>query len=172
MHDRGLFWAPAPARAQAQFLARDVTIRIVSGLSQNLLSGPRPPGGGKLSGLKAPIGFSGVALGPTYAVAIAADRSLIVSQGQPPFSEGWDATSATAVTNMDDAFLVMDIEGPGLNDLVSKATTLDVSDASPSASLFFAGFACLAYRYERLDVLRLHIEWPLAAALGEWLRLA
>jgi hypothetical protein len=172
LHDRGLFWTPAPAQGQAQFSARDVTIQVVSGLSQSLLSGPQHLGGVKLSGLQAPVGFSGIAFGPTYAVAIAGDRSLIVSQGEPPLSEGWDATSSTAATNMDDAFLVLDLQGPGLKDLVSKATTLDVSDASPSASLLFAGFPSLAYRYERPDALRLHVESPLAAALGEWLRLA
>jgi hypothetical protein len=172
MHDRGLFWTSAPAQGQALFAARDVTVQVVRGLSQNLLSGPQHIAGLKLLGLQAPVGFSGVALGPTYAVAIAGDRSLIVSQGEPSLSEGWDAASATAATNMDDAFLVLDLQGPALNDLVSKATMLAVSDASPSASLLFAGFPALAYRFERPDVLRLHIESPLASALGEWLRLA
>jgi hypothetical protein len=172
MHDRALFWTPAPPHGQAQFSARDVTVEVVSGLSQTLLSGPQHLARVKLPGLQAPVGFSGIAFGPTYAVAIAGDRSLIVSQGAPPLSEGWDAASATAATYMDDAFLVLDIQGSGLNDLVSKATTLDVSDASPSASLLFAGFPCLVYRYERPDTLRLHIESPLASALGEWLRLA
>jgi hypothetical protein len=172
MHDRGQFWTPAPAPGKGQFSARGAVVQVVLGLSQNLLSGPQHLAALERLRLPAPVGFSGVASGPTYAVAIAGDRSLIVSQGEAPFREGWEATSATAATIMDDAFLVLDIQGPGLTDLVSKAATLDVSDASSSASLLFAGFPCLAYRYERPDVLRLHIEPPLASAFGAWLGLA
>ena len=67
---------------------------------------------------------------------------------------------------------MLDLEGPGLGDLISKATTLDVADASPSAALLFAGLPCLAYRRARPEVLRLHVERPLACALAEWMRLA
>jgi hypothetical protein len=73
---------------------------------------------------------------------------------------------------MDDAFIVLDLEGPGLVDLLAKATTLDAADASPSAALLFAGLSCLAYRRARPDVLRLHVERPLGCAVAEWMRLA
>jgi hypothetical protein len=73
---------------------------------------------------------------------------------------------------MDDAFVVLDLEGSGLADLISKTTTLDFADASPSAALAFAGLPCLAYRFARSDVLRLHMERPLSAALAAWMRLA
>jgi sarcosine oxidase gamma subunit len=172
MLDRGRFWTPAPTEGQAQFTARGVDAKFVAGLSQALLSGPQRFGAGRLAGFAAPVGFSGVASGPRYAVAIARDRSLIVSEGAIALAEGWDAESATAVTRMDDAFVVLDLEGPGLADLLSKATTLDFADASPSAALAFAGLPCLAYRYARSDVLRLHVERPLACALAEWMRLA
>lgn len=172
MLDRGRFWTPAPAEGQAQFAARGVAVRVVAGLSQALLSGPQRFGVGRLAAIAAPVGFSGVATGPSYAVAIARDRSLVVSEQAIALAEGWDAESATAVTRVDDAFVVLDLEGPGLTDLVSKATTLDFADASPSAALAFAGLPCLAYRYARSDILRLHVERPLACALAEWMRLA
>jgi hypothetical protein len=172
MLDRSRFWTPAPAAGQAQFAARDVEVRVVAGLSQALLSCPQRLGAGRLAGFAAPVGFSGVAVGPRYAVAIARDRSLIVSEGATGLAEGWDAESATAVTWMDDAYVVLDVEGPGLADLLSKATTLDFADASPSAALTFAGLPCLAYRYARPEILRLHVERPQASALAEWLRLA
>jgi len=172
MLDRSRFWTPAPADGQAQFVARDVEVKVVDGLSQALLSGPQRFGAGRLAGIAAPVGFSGVAVGPRYAVAIARDRSLIVAEGAIGLAEGWDATSASAVTRMDDAFVVLDLEGPGLADLLSKATTLDFADASPSAALTFAGLPCLACRFARPDVVRLHVERPLAGALAEWLRLA
>ena len=172
MLDRGRFWTPTPAEGQAQFTARDVAVKVVGGLSQALLSGPQSFGAGRLAGIAAPIGFSGVAVGPRYAVAIARDRSLIVAEGAIAFTEGWDGESATAVTRMDDALVVLDLEGPGLADLLSKATTLDLADASPSAALTFAGLPCLAYRFARADVLRLHVERPLACALAQWMRLA
>lgn len=172
MLDRGRFWTPAPAAGQAQFMARDVEIKVVDGLSQALLSGPQRFGAGRLAAIAAPVGFSGLAVGPRYAVAIARDRSLIVSEGAIGLAEGWDDESATAVTHMDDAFVVLDLEGPGLADLLSKATTLDFADASPSAALTFAGLPCLAYRFAHADVLRLHVERPLACTLAEWLRLA
>ena len=172
MLDRGRFWTPAPAEGLAQFAARGVEAKVVASLSQALLSGPQRFGAGRLAGIAAPVGFSGVATGPSYAVAISRDRSLIVSQRTIALAEGWDAESATAVTRMDDAFLVFDLEGPGLADLLSKATTLDFADASPSAALTFAGLPCLAYRYARSGVVRLHVERPLACALAEWMRLA
>ena len=172
MLDRGRFWTPAPAEGQAQFAARDVAVKVVVGLSQALLSGPQRFGAGRLVGVAAPVGFSGVAAGPRYAVAIARDRSLIVSEGAIALAEGWDGESATAATRMDDAFVVLDLEGPGLTDLLSKATTLDFADASPSAALLFAGLPCLAYRHARAEILRLHVERPQACALAEWLRLA
>ena len=172
MLDRGRFWTPAPALGQAQFTARDVAVKVVAGLSQALLSGPQRFGAGRLAGIAAPVGFSSVAVGPRYAVAIARDRSLVVGEGAIGLAEGWDGESATAVTRMDDAFVVLDLEGPGLADLLSKATTLDFADASPSAALTFAGLPCLAYRFARADVLRLHVERPLACALAEWMRLA
>jgi hypothetical protein len=172
MLDRGRFWTPAPADGQAQFAARGVEVEVVGGLSQALLSGPQRFGAGRLAGIATPVGFSGVACGPRYSVAIARDRSLIVSEGAIAPAEGWDAETATAVTRMDDAFVVLDLEGPGLPDLLSKATTLDFADASPSAALPFAGLPCLAYRYARSDVLRLHVDRPLACALAEWMRLA
>jgi hypothetical protein len=172
MLDRSRFWSPAPSEGQAQFAARDVEVKVVGGLSQTLLSGPQRFGAGRLAGIAAPIGFCGVATGPRYAVAIARDRSLIVSEGAIALAEGWDAESATAVTRMDDAFVVLDLEGPGLADLLSKATTLELADASPSAALTFAGLPCLAYRFARPQALRLHVERPLASALAEWMRLA
>ena len=118
----------------------------------------------------APVGFSGVAHGPTYAVAVTRDRLLVVSESPIAAAEGWDASTATALTPMDDAWLILDLEGPGLANLVAKATSLDFADASPSASLLFAGLACIAYRYERPSRLRLHVERPLAAAFAEWAR--
>ena len=81
MLDRGRFWTPAPALGQAQFAARDVAVKVVAGLSQALLSGPQRFGAGRLAGIAAPVGYSGVAAGPRYAVAIARDRTLIVSEG-------------------------------------------------------------------------------------------
>ena len=164
MHDRGLFWTPA---AEA-FSARDVAISVVGGLRQTLVSGVRPLAAPFFYAGLAPVGFSGIARGPTYAVAVARDRLLVVSKDPIEAKEGFDAATATAVTHVDDAWLILDLEGPELADLVAKATSLDFTDASPSASLIFAGLACIAYRYERPSQLRLHVERPLAAAFAEW----
>lgn len=165
MHDRGLFWTPAAAE---RFSARGVSISVVSGICQTLVSGVRPLAAALCAGLAPPVGFSGIAHGPTYAVAVARDRLLVVSEKAIDAAEGWDASTATALTPMDDAWLILDLEGPGLADLVAKATSFDFADASPSASLLFAGLACIAYRYERPSRLRLHVERPLAAAFAEW----
>jgi sarcosine oxidase gamma subunit len=172
MLDRGRFWSAAPAVGQAHFAARDVEVKVVAGLSQALLSGPQRFGAGRFAGIAAPVGFSGVASGPRYAVAIARDRSLVVCENGAAPAEGWDAESSTAVTCMDDALVALELEGPGLAALLSKATTLDFADSSPSAALLLAGLPCFAYRYARPEVLRLHVERPLASALAEWMRLA
>ena len=170
MLDRGAFWSPRPPRAGAVRGAQ--RRRRLSPVFAGAAERPAALRRRASRRIAAPVGFSGVAHGPSYAVAIARDRSLIVGEGGTALAEGWDAETATAVTRMDDAFIVLDLEGPGLADLLAKATTLDFADASPSAALLFAGMPCLAYRRQRPDVLRLHVERPLACALAEWMRLA
>ena len=165
MHDRGLFWTPASFEC---FSAPDVAISLARGLRQTLVSGVHPLAAPLCKNLAPPVGFSAIASGPTYAVAVARDRLLVVSENPIEAREGWDAATATALTHVDDAWLVLDLEGPGLEDLIAKATSQTFADASPSASLLFAGLPCVAYRYELASRLRLHIERPLAAAFAEW----
>ena len=174
MLDRGRFWTPAPAEGQAQFAARGVDVKVVAGLVAGAAERPaalrrraRSPESARRSG--SPASPPGRAT-PS---PIARDRSLVVSKRRNlAAAEVGTPRPRRAVTRMDDAFVVLDLEGPGLADLSSKATTLDFADASPSAALLFAGLPCLAYRCARPDVLRLHVERPLACALAEWMRLA
>jgi hypothetical protein len=169
MLDRGLFWSPS-TEEEASFAAQGVCVKLIRGLAQMLVSGRRVIGTGRLAALAPPVGFSGVASGPAYAVAIARDRSLVVSHKPLGLGEGWDLETASAFTIVDDAMLVLDITGPGLCELLSKATSLGPADPTPSAALLFAGLPCLAYRHTRPDVVRLHVERPLASALANWMR--
>ncbi|MCP8937633.1 hypothetical protein NK718_03830 [Alsobacter sp. SYSU M60028] len=170
MLDRGAFWTASPLPGNERFAARGVEIRVVHGLSQVLVSGRLGGGAGPLAGLSAPVGFRGVATGPRYAAAVARDRALLVSTAPLDVSEGWDDEAAVAVTRIDDGFVVVDIAGDGLADLLAAATTLPPDVATRSASVVFAGLPCVAYRAGTPDVLRLHVERPLAAALAAWLR--
>ena len=150
------------------FPPANVAISVVGGFRQTLVSGVRPLAAPFCAGLAPPVGFSGIARGPRYAVAVARDRLLVVSKDPIAAAEGFDAATATALTPWTTPGSILDLEGPGLADFVAKATSLDFSDASPSASLFFAGLTCIAYRYERPSRLRLHVERPLAAAFAQW----
>lgn len=172
MLDRGRFWTPAPAVGQARFSAAGVAITAMNGLAQVLVSGKLDFAADPLSLYGAPVGFAGTTTGPAYAVRIARDRALLVSQTAIPLAGGWDAESGIASTPVHDAMLVLDLSGPGLPDLLAKATALPQDDPTPSAAILFAGMPCLAYRFARPETLRLHVERPLAPALAEWLRRA
>ena len=170
MLDRGSFWTPAPEQ-DAGLAVQGLRVTVVPGLHQFLLSGDPTAISGLVGATVQPrVGFNDIAVGTTYAAAVARDRTLIISDQPLDVAEGWNPASRMAATVMDDAWAILDCEGADLDDLVSMATTIDRSERTPSSALLFASVSCLAYRYGSPSALRLHVERPLAPFLLEWIR--
>lgn len=172
MLDRGSFWTPA-AEPVGEFVTPGLRVTGVSGLHQLLLSGdPGTVGGALGTSFRSRVGFNDIAVGETYGAAVARDRTLIVSERSLGVAEGWTAVPGVAANVMDDAWLILDFEGDGLDDLVGMATTIHRGDPTPSSALLFASIPCIAYRRGSPTILRLHVERPLAPFLLEWVRSA
>lgn len=170
MLDRGSFWTPAPEQAVG-LAAPGLRVSVVHGLRQLLVSGdPSAINQSLGNAIRSPVGFNDIAVGKSYAAAVARDRMLIVGDRPPAIAEGWNAATGLAATVMDDAWTVLDLQGDALDDLVSMATSIDRAEPTPSSALLFASTPCVAYRHGSASVLRVHVEPSLAPFLLEWIR--
>ena len=160
---------PIPPRWEAAVLQRDdVTARTVSGLNQLLVSGAFDAWN-RASGMSgAGVGAADVASGDRYAVRLARDRMLVVSERPLSIDAGWH-DEGFAVTAMDAALHVFEIFGTGVDRLVARGATLDLRDGSPAASLLFAGVNVVLYRFDEARKIRVHVDRGLAPYLWEWL---
>jgi sarcosine oxidase gamma subunit len=158
-------WAPA-RRGEGALTARpDFAVKARTGLGQTLVSGDIEAA---LKGLVrgAPLlGLYGTAPRGKHALRIARDKALLVTPGPITVDEGWrEGWCATAV---DDAWVVVEVEGPGAGIVLMQATSVDLAAGSPSAALLFAGRRCLLLRTDK--GFRLHVEAPWLEALMTWL---
>lgn len=160
---------PIPPRWEAAVLQRDdVTARTVSGLNQLLVSGAFDAWN-RASGMSgAGVGAADVASGDRYAVRVARDRMLVVSERLLSIEAGWH-DKGFAVTAMDAALHVFEISGAGVDRLLARGTTLDPRNGSPAASLLFAGVNVVLYRFDEARKIRVHVDRGLAPYLWEWL---
>ena len=164
-------WPAAPDFATAALNKDGVTVRMLGGLEQLLVSGDLAAWS-KASGLAGEgVGAGAIASGDKYLVRIARDRLLAVGEQPFPIASGWHA-AGFAVTVMDAGLHVFEIEGPDLDRLIARGTALDPEAASPSASILFAGVGVLLYRFGNPDRARLHVDRGLAPYLWEWLEQA
>lgn len=161
-------WPAAPDFATAALNKDGVTVRMLGGLKQLLVSGDLAAWS-KASGLAGEgVGAGAIASGDKYLVRIARDRLLAVGEQPFPVAAGWHA-AGFAVTVMDAGLHVFEIEGPDLERLIARGTALDPGAASRSASILFAGVGVLFYRFGNPDRARLHVDRGLAPYLWEWL---
>jgi len=164
-------WPAAPGFATATLNKDGVTVRTLGGLNQLLVSGDLAAWS-KASGLAGEgVEAGAVVSGDKYMVRIARDRLLAVAEQPSPIEAGWHA-DGFAVTVMDAGLHVFEIEGPDLDRLIARGTALDPGQASPSASILFAGISVLFYRFGNPNRARLHIDRGLAPYLWEWLEQA
>lgn len=160
-------WPPAPDWTAAAIEGPGFVVRSVAGLHQALVSGDLDAWNGA-SGLSGPgVGALALASGPAYQARVARDRLLAVSTKPFGPGPGWHA-AGFAVTSVDAGLHVFEVEGPGVDGVVARATALDPGATSPSAALHFAGVTAIAYRHDKRDRLRVHIDRGLAAYLWEW----
>ena len=165
MADLGECWPKEPDWSAAPH-AWGLEIRRVSDVFQTLVSGNLEAwSAGSRIGLDvAP------APGRDYAVRVARDRVLMVTAQPMASRPGWNA-SGHAATDLSGGYLLLEISGARLPELLSRATTLPGLDASPSAAIRFAGLDAIAY-FVAQGVLRLHVDRSLSGYLWSWLEAA
>lgn len=173
MHNRGEFWTPVIDWSRARLDRNDVRITAASGLEQILLvSGDI---GAFLSrrGLPCALGPRDEAKGSSYALSLAPDRVLFVSEAASPVDLGWTETGF-AVADMTDGIVAIDVEGPGALELIQQGTSYDFTmrdrHEGESANIVFAGLRVAVVR--RAGGYRLHAERPFATTLWTWLEQA
>jgi len=161
-------WPAAPDWASARIEGANFTVRSVTGLHQLLVSGDLDAWN-RVSGLTGQgVGALALAKGAAWEVRLARDRLLAVSSKPFSVEPGWHG-EGFAVTRMDAALHVFEVEGKGVDNVIARATTLDPKSASPSAAMLFGGVNAVVYRHGAANRLRVHVDRGLAAYLWEWL---
>lgn len=167
MHDRGIFWAPAPDMAKAEIERDDLSAVFVTGLHQTLISGELDVAMAAIAPHAYEVGLGGDSKANAAVwVRIARDRALLVSSQPLDIVAGW--RDGYVVTPCDDAWAVLDLSGLALYDVIAEAMSADIDAGSRSAAVLFADIPVLLYRTS-LSSIRLHVERPLAAYLWRWL---
>lgn len=169
MRDFAAKWTAFPDWETALLSREDWQARVVTGLSQVLVSGLLEEAWKSLPGGSAEVGLWQVApTNETYRVRMARDRALLVSPQPIDFEPGWHA-QGWAATQAHDARLVIDIQGTAVEDIVMEATSVNLREGSPSAAVRFAGLnGVLLYR-SAPDCARLHVEASYGPYIWRWL---
>lgn len=160
-------WSPAPRWESAAIMREGWSARVVRGLGQALVSGDLTKAREALAPGAGQVGLWGEAEALPVQVRIARDRALMVTESPLGVESGW--RDGFAVSAADDLWLVIELEGAGLRDLLREGTAADLDGGSASASLLFAGVPVLLYRLA--GKARLHVEAPLGAYLWRWLEM-
>jgi len=110
-------------------------------------------------------GWPGVVRGDSYALSLRRDRVLEVDG--PPRDEGWDGRQA--VTEVTDAYAVIQIEGPQALALCRRGTELSLTHPSRSVARQMFGLPVFLYRWQTEDRFRLHTPRGYGQALWQTL---
>jgi sarcosine oxidase gamma subunit len=168
MGDQRDKWPEIPAWDRAVMAWPDLVVRSMGDLCQHLVSGDLDAFRTYAS-LPAPeVGALELANGSRYSARLARDRILVVGADERRLQPGWNK-AGFAVTRASSAFHVFEANGPGLKDLIQRATTLDVDNPGPSAVALFAGVDAVLYRYGSTDTLRVHVDRTLASYIWSWI---
>lgn len=168
MRDLAQKWSPMPDWPTAVIEAPGLAIRSLAGFSQHLVSGDFVAWS-KVSGLTSEaVGALSTATGARYALRIARDRILAVSETPFPIGPGWYG-EGFAVSACDAGLHIFEFEGDGLAELWARATTLEADGWTRSAAILFAGINVFGCRHGHGECLRLHVDRGLASYLWKWL---
>lgn len=168
MRDLAEKWSPAPDWRATTISTPGLSIRSLGGFSQYLVSG-NLAAWHEISGMDSgAVGALSIAQGDRYALRVARDRILAVSQTPLGIAPGWHA-QGFAVSAFDAGLHMIEIEGPATPSLFARATTLDPEGTTASASLLFAGISALCCRHGHAGRLRVHMDRALAPYLWKWL---
>jgi hypothetical protein len=171
MRDLAEKWSLEPDWRTATLETPGLVVRSLTGFTQYLVSGDLAAWCSQADMDDAAAGALSGAQGSRYAVRIARDRILAVSETPFGMAPGWHA-SGFAVSTFDAGLHMFEIEGPDMQSLFARATTLDPDGKTASAALLFAGANALCYRHGHADRLRLHVDRALAPYLWKWLEQA
>ena len=167
MRDLAGKWPPVPEWDNATLETDCLHIRTLRGFTQLLVSGNLGAWGQAAGMAHEGAGAFAMAEGPRYAVRIARDRILAVSETPFDIEPGWHR-EGFAASGMDAAMHIFEISGMGTAKISARATTLDPAGTSASAALLFAGVNALVYHHGDPERLRLHVDRGLAPYLWEW----
>ena len=170
MFDFGSKWTPAAPLADDAIEADGLAIAFRSGMSLCLVSGDVSAALSRLGLGARALGITDAAEAADYALAIARDRCLVVTQMSRDVPEGW-SDAGFCITDVTDGYVAVELAGPALQAILSQATTLDWTQPSRSAAIQFSGVTAYGSWASR-GVARLFIETPMAPYLRAWLDLA
>lgn len=168
MRDFATKWSPVPDWTTVRIERQGLSVKPIAGLSQILISGRLDAA---LSLLHTPARITGAAdpaAGDPYAIRLARDRLLLISSEPPDLTPSWH-DAGFAVSTMDDAYVIVQIDGYLLPEILSRGSSLDFSHGGNSVATRFAGVPVLLYRYQNSTCLRIHVERGLAAYLWRWI---
>ncbi|MGE3872116.1 MAG: hypothetical protein AB7F74_04070 [Parvibaculaceae bacterium] len=168
MRDLAAKWSSVPDWRTATIAAPGLAVRSLAGFSQYLVSGDLAAWAGS-SGMEAKaVGALASASGARYALRVARDRILAVSEAPLDIEPGWHA-HGFAVSACHAGLHMFEIEGEGLTALWTRATAIDPHGTTPGAAIHFAGVNVFCCRHGRSDRLRIHVDRGLAPYLWKWL---
>jgi heterotetrameric sarcosine oxidase gamma subunit len=165
--DTTLLWKSHPDFDSKRLETRDVRIRNVDVGAQYVVSGAYAKAAAKAGVEPEGAGALGLVTGRRYALRLARERFLIVSEDAAALSSGWHE-DGYAVTEMSGALVVFEFSGTGAIEIVKRATTLSLDAPGPCAAVSFADVAGCLYRSGAEDCFRLHVDRGLAPYLWEW----
>lgn len=167
MRDFAQKWSPAPNWRDAAIERPGWTAKPVHGLGQALVSGDIGKAKAALAADAPEIGLWAVAATDRCLVRTGRWQALFVTPAPVGLPSGWRDGGWTAGA-ADDAYLVVDIEGPEARQVVSEGVAADLDGGSRSAATLFAGTEVLIYRRAEERV-RLHVDASFAPYLWRWL---
>jgi len=166
IHDSATKWPAFPDWTDAVLARGGWRARPVRGLSQVLVSGDFGAALARHVPGATEVGLWSVADGDPVAARIARDRVLVVGSGPLALPPGWSGGFAASAA--DDAWFVVDVEGPAMIEIIREGTAADLDASSPSAAILFAGVQTILYRRATHHA-RLHVEAPYGPYLWRWL---
>lgn len=166
VHDSATKWTSFPDWTDAVIARANWTARPVLGLSQALVSGDIGAALRAHAPEAAVVGLWEPAKTEPVAVRIARERILLVGSGPLAIPSGWNG--GWAASPADDAWFVVDLEGPTVDEVIREGTAADLHASSRSAAILFAGVQALLYRRGDQHA-RLHVEMPFGPYLWRWL---
>ncbi len=151
-------WAAFSGLERPALAVGSVTIRLVPGLRQTLISGGVADLV-KVLDMASLVAWPGVAQGSTYAVRLRRDRALVLNGAA--LADGWHADKSVAVSHVSDAYAVIEMGGQGALAVLQRGMDLCLTEPSGSVARRFHGYPLFLYQYAQADTFRCHVRTPL-----------